>query len=84
MEKMIGDTNKVKVNVLMRVLGARNFSELEQILETASGTISRIYYGHYRISHRIFLRAAIIADMRPSELMKKMRIKEDYFWSVMK
>lgn len=82
MEKTIGSTNKAIISSLMRVLGVRTFQQLENELETAPGTISRIYHGQNRISHRIFLRAAIITDMRPSELMKKLGIDDDYFWSV--
>lgn len=82
MTKTIGSANKAIISALMRVLRVHSFQQLENELETAPGTVSRIYHGKNQISHRIFLRAAIITDMRPSELMKKLGIDDDYFWSV--
>lgn len=82
MKQTIGSTNKAKINALMRVLGVRFFQQAENKLFVSHGTISRVFHGKTQFSHRLFLRAAIVLDMRPSELMEKLGIDKNYFWDV--
>ena len=84
MKQTIGSTNKEKINALMRVLKVRNFNQLEKKLGIGQGTTSRIFHGKYAFSSKIFLKAAIVLDMKPSELMEKLGIDRGYFWSVSK
>lgn len=78
--KQVSEDNKSKINALMRILKARNFQHVEKRLNVSFGTVSRIFHGEHRFSHRLFLRAAIELDMHPSELMEKLGIEREYFW----
>lgn len=80
MKQTTGSTNKEKINALMRVLGVRNFQQAEKKLCIGQGTISRVFHGKKNLSPACFLKAAIVMDMRPSELMEKLGIERKYFW----
>lgn len=72
--------SRIKLGVLMKLLDVKTHEELSQELEMSPANISRVASGQLNISDRIFLRAAILLDMKPSELMEKLDINQDYFF----
>lgn len=72
--------NKQIINELMRLLRARSFNEASRKLGMSTGAIGRQWHGKEQFSKGVFLRTAILLDMRPSELFEKLGItKEEFF-----
>lgn len=80
MSQTIQHSQRDAINALMRLFGVFSFQGLEDKLDLPQGTVSRTFHGKVRISSRTFLRAAILLDMKPSELLEKTGIPKDYFF----
>lgn len=78
-EKM-AKQSRDKLDILKKLLGVKNNAQLSLELGIWQETISRVANGYAPITDRIFLRAAILLDMKPSELMEKLDISQEYFF----
>lgn len=60
-------------------LKCESFGVMAGMLGTDSSVITNIKKGKYKISHRLFLNAAIALDISPKKLIEEVGLPEYYF-----
>ena len=66
---------------LRNMMKCDSFNAMAELLGSNSSVTTNVKKGKYKISHRLFLNAAIFMDTSPKKLMKEVGLPEHYFFS---